>query len=324
MLALLQPRETHMTGSEEDSRFHEPVLSAEVMSWMAPSGSGLYLDGTVGGGGHAALLLAACSACRVIAVDRDSEALAVALSALAFAGDRVRFVRARFDEVFDEITDAEPLDGALLDLGVSSHQLDNERRGFSFRPGVDLDMRMGGAEEGIPGAAQLLNEGTAEDLNRIFREYGEEPRARRLVREIVNRRARAPFRTSDDLVAALYRTLGRAPTAKRKARVFQALRIAVNSELEALERVLPTIRDAMAPGAPFLVIAYHSLEDRRVKNAFREWSRSCVCPPGLPLCRCRGKPLGSVLTRTPIRPREAEVRGNTRARSARLRVWRKS
>ena len=313
-----------MTGSEEGSRFHEPVLSEEVVHWMAPSGSGLYLDGTVGGGGHSGLLLEACSTCRVIAADRDPEALAVAESALAFAGDRVRCVQRRFDEVLDELDDVEALDGALLDLGVSSHQLDAEHRGFSFRPGVELDMRMGGVDEGVPDAAQLLNEGTAEELHRILREYGEVPRAGRLVREIVHRRSRDPFRTSDDLVAVLYRTLGRAPAAKEKARVFQALRIAVNSELEALDRVLPAIRDAMAPGAPFLVIAYHSLEDRQVKNAFREWSRSCVCPPRMPLCRCRGTPLGSVLTRSPIRPTEDEVDRNPRARSARLRVWSKS
>ena len=192
----------------------------------------------------------------------------------------------------------------------------------TFRRGVNLDMRMGGDEEGIPSAGQLLNEGTEEDLTRIFREYGEEPRARRLVREIAKCRSRNPFRTSDDLVAALYRALGRPPTIKDKARIFQAMRIAVNSELEALERVLPAIRDAMVPGAPFVVISYHSLEDRRVKNAFREWSRSCVCPPRIPLCQCRGKPLGSILTRTPIRPSEAEVDNNRRARSARLRVWR--
>lgn len=324
MLVLSRPRESQMTGIEADSSFHEPVLSSEVLRWMAPSGSGLYLDGTVGGGGHASLLLTSCSHCRVIAVDRDPEALAVAESTLAFAGGRVHFICARFDEVLDESNELEPLDGALLDLGVSSHQLDTEVRGFSFRLGVDLDMRMGGAEEGIPSAGQLLNEGTEEDLTRIFREYGEEPRARRLVREIANRRSRNPFRISDDLVAALYRALGRPPTVKDKARIFQAMRIAVNSELEALERVLPAIRDAMVPGAPFVVISYHSLEDRRVKNAFREWSRSCVCPPRIPLCRCRGKPLGSIITRTPIRPSEDEVDSNPRARSARLRVWRKS
>lgn len=324
MLVLPRTREIHMIGSEGASSFHEPVLSSEVLHWMDPSGSGLYLDGTVGGGGHAGLLLASCRRCRVIAVDRDPEALAVAESTLVFAGDRVRFIHARFDEVLDASNELESLDGALLDLGVSSHQLDTEVRGFSFRRGVNLDMRMGGDEEGIPSAGQLLNEGTEEDLTRIFREYGEEPRARRLVREIVSRRSRGPFRISDDLVAALYRALGRPPTVKDKARVFQGLRIAVNSELEALERVLPAIRDAMVPGAPFLVISYHSLEDRRVKNAFREWSRSCVCPPRIPLCQCRGKPLGSILTRTPIRPSEAEVDNNRRARSARLRVWRKS
>ena len=142
---------------------------------------------------------------------------------------------------------------------------------------------------------------------------------RRLAREVVKRRATEPFETSDQLVAALSVTLGRSPAAKEKARVFQAIRIAVNEELESLERALPALRDSLKEGAVLVVIAYHSLEDRMVKHAFREWSRACVCPPGFPVCMCRGKPLGTTLTRKPLRPTEEEVMRNPRARSARLR-----
>ena len=309
--------------TEPVAGFHEPVLAREVMEFIAPSGEGVYLDGTVGGGGHSALLLAECVTCSVIAVDRDPDALEAAKATLAPFGTRVRFIRARFDEALRAADLPEPLAGVLLDLGVSSHQLDADRRGFAFRAGVELDMRMDATQEDEPSAAQILNSEPEEALAQIFYEYGEEPRSRALARSVVERRAATPFRTSDDLVAVLYRVLGRAPKANEKARIFQALRIAVNEELVCLERGLNEFREAMAPNARFAVISYHSLEDRLVKNAFRDWSRSCVCPPGMPVCTCRGEPLGSVLTRKAVRPSEIEVRRNPRARSARLRVWRK-
>jgi 16S rRNA (cytosine1402-N4)-methyltransferase len=313
---------TEWTGSP--AGFHDPVLAREVVEFIAPSGDGIYLDGTVGGGGHTALLLEECSGCRIIAVDRDPEALEAAKAALAPLGVRVRFVQARFDEALRSADLVEPLAGVLLDLGVSSHQLDSDERGFAFRTGLELDMRMDGTRADTPNAADILNSESEKTLARIFHEYGEEPRSRGLARAVVQRRAETPFRTSDDLVAVLYRTLGRAPRAKEKARIFQALRIAVNEELASLERALTEFREAMAPDARIVVISYHSLEDRLVKNAFRDWSRSCVCPPGMPLCTCRGEPLGSVLTRKAVRPSDIEVRRNPRARSARLRAWRKA
>ena len=309
--------------TESLAGFHDPALAREVMEFIAPSSGGIYLDGTVGGGGHSALLLAECASCSVIAVDRDPDALKAAKATLAQFGTRVRFIRARFDEALRSADLSEPLAGVLLDLGVSSHQLDSDRRGFAFRAGVELDMRMDATRGDEPSAAQILNSEPEEALARIFHEYGEEPRSRGLARAVVERRAATPFRTSDDLVAVLYRTLGRVPRAKEKARIFQALRIAVNEELTCLARGLEEFREAMAPNARIAVISYHSLEDRMVKNAFRDWSRSCVCPPGMPVCSCRGEPLGSVLTRKAVRPSEIEVRRNPRARSARLRVWRK-
>jgi 16S rRNA (cytosine1402-N4)-methyltransferase len=306
-----------MSGS-----YHVPVLGPEAMDLMDPRGEGLFLDGTVGGGGHALLLLERCPGCRLLAVDRDPEALEAAREALAAHEDRVRFIEARFDEaVRDPQVQAEGLDGALLDLGISSHQVDRTDRGFSFRPGAPLDMRMSGYG---PTAADLLNEEEEGELARIFREYGEEPRGRALAREVVRRREESPLRTSDDLVAALTRVVRRPAEHQEKARVFQALRIAVNRELEALDSALEAIREALGDGGVLVVIAYHSLEDRAVKHAFREWSRSCVCPPGFPVCTCRGRALGTTLTRKPVRAAEDEVTRNPRARSAVLRAWRKA
>jgi 16S rRNA (cytosine1402-N4)-methyltransferase len=217
----------------------------------------------------------------------------------------------------------EPLAGALLDLGVSSHQIDEEKRGFSFRPSVRLDMRMSPKAE-VADAAELLNGLPESELADLFYKYGEERRSRRLAAEVVRRRREQPFETSDDLVAAMHRALGPRLHAQDKARIFQALRIAVNRELEELEAALPLLRDRLEPLGVFVVLAYHSLEDRLVKDAFREWSLSCVCPPELPICVCRGKPLGEVLTKRPVMAGLEEMASNPRSRSARLRSWRKA
>ena len=304
------------------SVYHEPVLGREALDFLLEKGSGLFLDGTVGGGGHALMLLESCPDCRVVAVDRDPEAIEEARRRLSGHRDRVRFVATRFDRSTSDIEIRDRgLQGALLDLGVSSHQLDADRRGFTFRRGARLDMRM--TPEGAT-AAEVLAGASEEELGRIFREYGEERHARRLATAIVRARAEQPIETSDELVGLVDRTLpGRVETQDR-ARIFQALRIEVNDEIEALEAALPAIRDALVRDGVLVVIAYHSLEDRIVKNAFREWSRSCVCPPGLPICTCRGEPLGTTLTKKPVRPGEAELEANPRARSARLRAWRKA
>jgi 16S rRNA (cytosine1402-N4)-methyltransferase len=305
------------------SSYHEPVLGDEVIKLLDPRGSGLYLDGTVGGGGHSRMILEACPNCRVLAVDRDGDALAHARAALEGFAGRVRFLRVRFDDAPSDVeVTTRGLDGALLDLGISSHQIDAESRGFSFKKGVALDMRMDAS--GFPDARDFLAEASEERLTQVFRDFGEEPKARRLAREVVKRRATRPLASSDDLVAALSVTLDRAPSAQDKARIFQAVRIAVNEELEALERGLPAIREVMNDGAVMVVISYHSLEDRLVKNAFRDWSRSCVCPPELPVCTCRGRALGETLTRKPVRPSASETASNPRARSALLRAWRRA
>lgn len=312
-------------GSHADDGYHLPVLLEEVLSLLEPERGGLFLDGTVGGGGHARALLERGPDVRLVAADRDNEALVEAQRTLAGFGDRLRLVRADFRNVVRDAAIGEgTLIGGLLDLGVSSHQLDSDERGFAFRRGLQLDMRMDSAASSDITAADVLNDYDEQRLARIFWEFGEERRGRRLAREVTRRRTSRPFKTSDDLVAALGAALGTAPSARDKARIFQALRIEVNGEIHALEDGLDSIREALAPGGRIAVISYHSLEDRVVKNRFREWSRDCVCPPGLPVCSCRGGALGELLTRRPTRPGASEVEGNPRARSARLRGWRKA
>jgi 16S rRNA (cytosine1402-N4)-methyltransferase len=294
--------------------FHEPVLAGAVRDWAA--GATRAVDATVGGGGHAALLRAAGAS--VLAIDRDPAALAAARDRLG--EDGVTYLLASFGspEAAAAVTAFCP-DRILLDLGVSSPQLDEASRGFTFRPGAPLDMRM------TPGqgasAADVLNSATAGRLAEAFTEGADEPRARSLARAIVRRRLRAPFRTSDDLVNAIREVLGQRAGPAEFARLFQAVRIAVNDELGELARALPRFRDALLPGGRLAVIGYHSGEDRVVKQAFREWARDCICPPRQPVCTCRGRALGVVLTRKAITAGADEVAGNPRARSARFRTF---
>lgn len=302
--------------------FHEPVMVEEVMQVLVGAREGLIMDGTLGGGGHTEAMLVGWPECHVVGVDRDPDAVRAAETRLVNHENRVRYLRMRFDEALEDAgIQREGLDGALFDLGVSSFQLEAEHRGFTFRRGLPLDMRMGSGQG--RSASDLLNEEEESELARLFREYGEEPRARKLARGIVRRRAKQAFRTSDDLVAVLHWSLDRHPTPRDKARVFQALRIAVNEELASLERALPLCCEALKPSGTMAVISYHSLEDRIVKEAFRTWSKDCICPPKLPVCACRGRALGALVQRKPIRPTRDEVLRNPRARSARLRAWRK-
>ncbi|MCL7971188.1 MAG: 16S rRNA (cytosine(1402)-N(4))-methyltransferase RsmH [marine benthic group bacterium] len=312
-----------MSGQEFE---HEPVMVAEVLGLLEPERGGLYLDGTLGGGGHAERILASGPDTSLIGLDQDADAVAAATRRLADFGDRVTIRAANFRhaaELLQEDIDV-GLDGALLDLGVSSHQIDTTARGFSFRRGTPLNMRMGGTTGGWRTAADLLNTAHEEELGRIFRDYGEERRWRGMSREIARRRRREPLSTADDLMAAASVVYRGPLTPRDKARLFQAVRIAVNDELEALREGLHEIAQLLKAGGRLVVISYHSLEDRIVKEAFREWSRECVCPPELPVCRCRGRSLGRRLTRKPVRPSPAEVEVNPRARSARLRAWERS
>jgi 16S rRNA (cytosine1402-N4)-methyltransferase len=308
-------------GASWETSYHSPALATEVVELLG--GSALVLDGTLGGGGHAAALLES-GVGRVIGIDRDPEALAEATARLADAAAAGRFAAYRGNySAIDSIPAIADLrfTGILLDLGISSHQIDDAARGFSFREGAPLDMRMGA--DAPWSADQLLNEADEDELARILRDYGDEPRAARLAREIVRRRETRPFETSDDLVGAIRGAFGARTGPPEFARLFQAVRIAVNDELGGLARALPSLRDRLAPRGVFAVIAYHSGEDRLVKHAFREWSTDCVCPPKHPMCTCGGDhATGDVLTRRAIVASPGEVARNPRARSAKLRAWR--
>jgi len=299
--------------------YHAPVLAAEVVGLLA--GAHSVLDGTLGGGGHSLALLERGS--DVTAIDRDPEAIGAARRRLASYEIAGRFTTmlGNYADV-DRIPelDGRRFDGILLDLGVSSHQIDDPSRGFSFREGVPLDMRMG--TDAVRDAATLLSTADEIELGAIFREYADERRAMRLAREIVRRRANRPFATSDDLVGAIRGALGPRTGPPDFARLFQAVRIAVNDEIGGLERALDRLRERLQPEGILVVIAYHSGEDRVVKNAFRDWSASCVCPPRQPMCTCRGHALGTLVTKRPVTAAPEEADRNPRARSARLRAWR--
>jgi 16S rRNA (cytosine1402-N4)-methyltransferase len=309
--------------SDFASAYHAPVMVEETMEFLRPERGGLYLDGTLGGGGHAEALLERGPEARLIGVDRDPDALAEAGKRLARFGERVRLVRSPFADAPDAAGIGEgALDGVLLDLGISSHQIDEQARGFTFRAGAPLDMRMGQATADESTAADLLNTLDEAELADVFFHYGEERRSRKLARIIVEMREEKPFETSDDLVDAIGRALGPRSDAGDRARIFQALRIAVNGEIGQLETALVKFRDALASGGVFAILSYHSLEDRLVKNAFRDWSRACTCPPGLPVCQCGGVPRGETLARKAVTASQVEIERNVRARSARLRAWR--
>ena len=303
-----------------DSAYHAPVLADEVTELL--KGARNILDCTLGGGGHSAALLA--MGATVTAIDRDPEAIESARNRLAAheAAGRFRIILGNFAEA-DRLLPhtSERFDGILADLGVSSHQFDDASRGFSFREGAPLDMRM--SAESDRDAADILNSASEEELAAIFRDYGDEPRARKLAREVVRRRGNRAFRTSDDFVGAIRAVLGPRSGSAEFARLFQSVRIAVNDEIHSLQTALPMLRDRLADRGILAVISYHSGEDRTVKHAMREWSLSCVCPPKQLTCTCRGKALGSLVTRKAITAGDAEIQRNSRARSARLRAWRR-
>jgi len=305
------------TAAPGSFSYHIPVLSEAVRAWAA--GTQRAVDATLGGGGHAALLRDAGAA--VLGIDRDPAAIAAARARLGTDG--MQYLEASYASAaaLIAIRNFRP-DRILLDLGVSSHQIDIDERGFTFRPGAPLDMRMTPNEAtGGPTARDLLNSWPVDRLADLFHEYGDERRARPLAKEIVRRRLSVPFAVSDDFVNAIRAVLGPRSGPSDFARLFQALRIAVNDELAGLESALPKLRDALEPGGRLGVITYHSGEDRLVKHAFREWSRDCICPPRQPVCTCRGRALGHRLTKKPIVPSPDEIAANPRARSAQFRAF---
>lgn len=283
----------------------------------------MYLDGTVGEGGHTAQILGRWDDTRVLGIDRDAVALGLARSDLSRFGDRIKLYRGSYAEfeAFLEDDRSGPLDGFLLDLGVSSMQLDDPGRGFSFMKDGPLDMRMD--QEGSLTAQDVVNEYPAKDLKRILVMYGEERRASKIVSAIVKARDEERIRTTGRLSSIVAGVPGmkRPGSIHPATRTFQAIRIEVNGELETLANTLPSAAASLKEGGRMAVISFHSLEDRIVKNEFRRLENPCTCPPSFPICVCEEKPLGVVITKRPIFSSDEEKKANPRSRSARLRVF---
>ncbi|MCU0607152.1 MAG: 16S rRNA (cytosine(1402)-N(4))-methyltransferase RsmH [Candidatus Edwardsbacteria bacterium] len=302
-----------------DGYSHTPVLLHRSVDLLAPRPGGTYVDATLGGGGHALELLRRSGPDGLlVGIDRDPMALAAAAQRLAAFGGRVELVRADFGELGAALAGrAGRIDGFLFDLGVSSPQLDQAGRGFSFMADGPLDMRMGGSPAS---AAEIVNGYGLAELVRVIRDYGEERNAARIARAIVRQRQRRPLATTADL-ADIVRGTRPAMPAKTLARVFQAVRIEVNGELDSLRRGLEAAVGLLAPAGRIAVISYHSLEDRIAKEFFAGKAAGCTCPPDLPVCAC-GRQAGTVtiLTPRPIVPDDDEQRANPRSRSAKLRA----
>jgi len=313
-----------MDNTTVTSSYHEPVLIREVLESLDLKPGGIYVDGTVGGGGHAQAILAATAPDGiVIGIDRDDDALSESARVLEPFGARAVLTKGNYADMKGILAGIgiDRVDGIVLDLGVSSHQLETAGRGFSFTQPAPLDMRM---DRDAPRTArELVNTADPRELKRILREYGEELQAGRIARAIVERRKAGPIETTDELAGIVASAMPARMSHGRihpATRTFQALRIAVNDELESLHRGIASGIDSLKEGGRFSVISFHSLEDRMVKDLFRDASRGCTCPPDLPVCACGGKPRLRVITRKPVRPGEEEVEHNPRARSAKLRT----
>lgn len=294
---------------------HEPVLATEVIDFLRPAPGRTFVDGTLGGGGHSNLLL--MGGARVIAFDRDPEALAHARERLSIFGDRFTAVEGNFVNAPGalERLGIKEVDGVLLDLGVSSHQLDTAERGFSFQKEGPLDMRM---EKRGPTAAELVNTASVEELARIFREYGDEPRAIQFAARIARAREKKPLETTRELAELI--AAGRQGPRHPATRSFQALRIAVNDEIGSLERALPAFTSLLAPGGRMALITFHSLEDRIVKHFFRKHSLAEIDDPTWPAPRPNPDYLFEAVTPRSVTASPEELASNPRSRSARLRV----
>ena len=307
---------------------HVPVLLAETLHYLKTKAflgqPGIFIDATFGGGGHSvAILENTSSQTRLLAIDRDEAAIRRAEPLRERYGKRFQFIKGNFAELTSLLAAAGlfEIDAILFDLGLSSHQLSARERGFSFQLDGPLDMRMDFEAEKT--AAEIINHADFEDLRQIFRLYGEEPRAAKIARTIVAQRKNKPFTGTAELAELVCRVTPFMVRSRRlhpATRVFQALRIAVNNELESLRKVLPAALQALRVGGRLVVISYHSLEDRIAKKIFRRWTGLCTCPPDLPVCSCGAVPLVKNLTVKPVVPGPVELNNNPRSRSAKLRA----
>ena len=309
------------------SEFHHvSVLLEECIQGLAIKPDGIYVDGTLGGAGHSSRIAAKLTTGRLIGIDRDNVALEAAAERLKPYEDRVTLVHANFcdmDEALEKLG-IDKVDGILLDLGVSSPQLDDGQRGFSYMTDAPLDMRMNG--EDTRDARQIVNTWSYEELKRILYDYGEERFAPRIAAAICRRREQAPIETTLELVDVIKSAMPASALREKQhpaKRSFQAIRIAVNDELGAVETVMKKAVPLLNPGGRLAVITFHSLEDRIVKNAMAAAAKGCICPPEFPVCVCGRKPQVTVLTRKPIVSGEEELERNPRARSAKLRICEK-
>lgn len=304
---------------------HVPVLLDEVLDFLRRLPSGTFVDCTVGLGGHARAILEHIQpSAGLIAIDADAAALREARKTLAPYEDKVMYVRANYRKLSEILQRSGVRDvaGILFDLGLSSAQLQNPLKGFSFSRGGPLDMRFDRAQPLT--AADIVNRYPENDLVKILRAFGEEKRAKKIASLIVRRREESPIASTDELARLV---ASAAPPGRTRihpaTKTFQALRVAVNDELGALSEALPQAIEALCPGGRLICLSYHSLEDRIVKQTFREFEKGCICPPSFPVCQCGRASQVEVLTRKPIRPSEAEIRRNPRSRSARMRVCEK-
>ncbi len=308
----------------EGSFDHKPVLLKETMDMLAPRPGGLYVDCTMGGGGHAyEIIKRAMPGGKLLALDQDAAAIAAGKEKLAQFGQSVQIIKANFSQLAQVAKEVAwgQVNGILFDIGVSSYQLDEKERGFSYMNNGPLDMRMD-ATANVPTAADIINKTEEKILADLIYQYGEERYSRRIAKRIVEAREIKPITTTRELVELIR---GAIPSSNGEdqhpaKRTFQALRIAVNNELKILEKGLMDAFDLLAPGGRLAVITFHSLEDRIVKEMFRQWGRGCICPPEMPICTCNHQPEVLVLTRKPIIATKEEIEANPRARSAKLRV----
>ena len=292
---------------------HYSVMLKETIEELKVKSDGIYVDGTLGGGGHAYEVCKRLSdAGHFYGIDQDAAAIAAASQRLSEFGDRVTIIRSNYCEMCKELRDrgVTGVDGIVLDLGVSSYQLDEADRGFTYREDAALDMRMDQRQEKT--ARDIVNGYSEMDLYRIIRDYGEDKFAKNIAKHIVQARERQPIETTGELVEII------------KASIFQAIRIELNRELEVLRDSLDDMIDFLNPGGRLCIITFHSLEDRIVKNAFRKNEHPCTCPPDFPVCVCGKTPKGKVVTRKPILPGEGELEENSRSKSAKLRVFERS
>lgn len=299
---------------------HTSVLFSETIENLNIKENGVYVDGTLGGGGHSHGILSSNSSCTLIGIDQDKEAHAAAAKRLSEFGDRFSPVFDNFKNIKNILGDKK-IDGAVLDLGVSSYQLDNAERGFSYMHDAPLDMRMNQDEKFS--AFDVVNTYEADELTRIFYEYGEEKWSKRVAEFIIEARKRKPVNTTGELVEIIKNAIpksARAVGGHPAKRIFQAIRIEVNGELTLLKQALSDFVSVLAPGGRLAVITFHSLEDRITKQVFSDLAKGCICPKEFPVCMCNHKPEIKQITRKPILPGEQELEENSRSKSAKLRV----